>query len=224
MNLDELQAEWIEHDRKLDDLVQLNRKLLYVDRLDKAQSALGRQRRWAIFGIVTNAIVAPFVGMFIALNHGSPRYLLPAITIDLYFIGNLAVHALQAHLLSGLDYAGPVAVIQRRIDEIVKLRIRFARWLAMTMVLIWVPISIVGAKALFRVDLYAIAARWLFANVAVGLCCIPMVLWLARRTARGTMSRPAQRFLREVAGENLSEAKTFLDALADLEQSGAHHS
>ncbi|HEX4050164.1 MAG TPA: hypothetical protein VHY19_04725 [Steroidobacteraceae bacterium] len=222
MNLDDLQTQWTEHDRKLDHLVQLNHKVLNADRLEKARSALRRQRRWAIFGIVSNAIVIPFVGLFIALNHALLRYLLPAIAIDLYFIGNLVIHAIQAHLLSGLDYVGPVIVIQRRIDEIVRLRIRFAQWLAMTMILLWVPISVVGAKQLFGLDLYAIAPRWLLANAAAGVCCIPIVLLVAARVARGKMARPAQHFLREVTGENLSVATTFLSALSELEQDRVH--
>lgn len=218
MNLDELQTRWNEYDRKLDALVQLNRKLFDAGTFAQARSALRRQRLWAILGIITNALVIPFVGLFMALNHGSPKYLLPAAAIDLYFIANLVVHARQVRLLSGLDYTGPVAAIQRRIDQLVRLRIRFAQWLAMTVVLIWVPISIMVAKAFLAWDLYVVAPRWLLANAAAGLCCIPIVLWFARRVARGKMARPSQWLLREIAGENLGAAKTFLDALSDLER------
>jgi hypothetical protein len=175
-------------------------------------------------GIITNALVMPLMGLFIALNHSSPRFVLPAIAIDLYFIANLVMHAKQAHLLAGLDYTGPVTKIQRRIDQLVRLRIRFAQWLAMTMVLIWVPVSIVVAKAFLGLDLYALSPIWLLANAAAGLSCIPIVLWLASRVALGKMVRPSQWFLREVAGENIGAVKNFLDHLSDLGQERSHAS
>ena len=221
MNLDELQATWQDYGRRLDSLVQLNHEILNAGTLDRARSSLQRQRRWAILGIVTNAVVVPFVGLFIASSQATLKYLLPAMTIDLYFIANLIVHARQAHLLAGVDFRGQVTAIQRRIDEIVRLRIRFAQWLAMTVVLMWVPISIVLGKAILGLDLYSLAPRWLIANGVAGLCCIPVVLWLARRVARGTMVRPSQLLLREIAGENLTQAKRFLDDLSELEREGA---
>jgi len=217
MDLEEVQATWKEYDRKLDAVVQLNRKLLNADTLTRARSALRRQKLFAIMGVATNAIVIPIVGMFIAMNHGALAFVLPALAIDAYFIGNLAVHARQVQLLSGLDYSGPVSDIQRRIDEIVRLRIRFARWLAMSMVLMWAPISIVLFKAFLGWNLYAMAPAWLIANTVAGLCVIPLVIRVSRKVSRGKMTPPAQRFLREVAGDNLTAANTFLNALAELE-------
>lgn len=221
MNLDELQTRWNEYDRKLDSLVQLNRKLLNTGTLGRARSALRRQRRSSILATITSALVIPLVGLFIGLNHDSPKYLVPAIAIDLYFIAILIVHARQVHLLSDVDYTGPVAAIQRRIDTLVRLRIRFAQWLTMTMVLMWVPISIVAAKAFLDVDLYTLAPGWLLINTAVGLGLIALMLPFARRVARGQMTAPLQGLLRAAAGENLGAAKTFLGALSDLEQEGS---
>jgi hypothetical protein len=218
MNLDEIQAQWREYDRKLDTLLQLNRRLLNADTLARASSALGRQKLWATVGIMTNAAVIPLVGLFIALNHRSLAFVVPAVAIDVYFIINLLVHAKQTHLLSRLDFAGPVIAIQRRVDEVVRLRIRFARWLALSLVLSWVPISIVVFKALLGWNLYSIAPAWLVVNAILGLCCIPLVLWASSSLARDRLSAPAQRFFREIAGEDLTAARAFLSAVTDFEQ------
>jgi len=221
MNLDELQTRWDEYDRKLDSLVQLNRKLLSAGPLARARSALRRQRLWAILGTIMNALVIPLVGLFIGLNHGSPKYLVPAIAVDLYFIAALVVHARQVHLLSDLDYTGPVAAIQRRIVTLVRLRLRFAQWITMTVVLMWVPFSIVVAKAFLDVDLYAVAPGWLLVNAAAGLCVLAILARFARRVARGQVAPPSQGVLRGIAGENLSAAAAFLDGLSELEQEGS---
>jgi hypothetical protein len=214
MNLDEIQATWKDYDRRLEAALRLNRQLLDVGTLARARSALRRQRLLAMLGAVTNAMVIPLVGFFIALNYRLLAFVLPAIAIDVYFIIKLVVHGRQVHLLSNLDYVGPVVDIQRRIDEVVRLRLGFARWLTMSTVLMWVPVSIVVFKAFLGWSLYVIAPAWLIVNTLVGLCCIPLVFWI-RKVPRDRL--PAG-FLRAVAGENLTAASTFLTALSDFER------
>jgi hypothetical protein len=218
MILDELQTKWQEHDQKLDAAIRLNRELLNERSLSGARAALRRQILFAVAGAVMCWIPIPLMGVFLAFNHASAQFVVPAMLTALYFIVNMLVHIWQAHALSKIDYGKPITLIQKQISAIVKVRIRFAQWLAMSTVLSWVPISIVLFKGLFDLDLYALAPRWLIANSLLGLACIALVIWLSRRNATQGESQSKQRFVRDIAGHNLAAAKEFLETLADFER------
>jgi hypothetical protein len=64
--------------------------------------------------------------------------------------------------------------------------------------------------------------QWLLANTVVGLACIPLVLWLSKQGAAAPDSPRTQRFVRDIAGLNLSTAQSFLKTLAEFESEGNH--
>jgi hypothetical protein len=225
MTLDELQTKWQEHDQKLDAAIRLNRELLNERSLSGAHAALRRQIVLSVAGAVTCWIPVPLMGVFLAFNHSSAQFVVPAMLTALFFSVNMLVHIGQARALSKIDYGKPITLIQKQISAVVKVRIRFAQWLAMSTVLSWVPISIVLFKGLFGWDLYALAPRWLIANSLIGLACIPLVIWLSRRrNATQGESQSKQRFVRDIAGHNIAAANAFLETLTDFERDDSQSS
>jgi hypothetical protein len=81
-----------------------------------------------------------------------------------------------------------------------------------------VPLFIVAMKGLFDVDVYAtFSLSWLAANVLVGLLVIPVGVWACRRYADRVERWPlARRLLRDIGGQNLAGARSFLDSLSQL--------
>lgn len=220
MNLDDLQTQWEEYGRRLDVVLRMNHVRLNAESMAGARSALRRQRGWAVVGIVLNAAGAVLVGLFIVSCDGGLRFTLPALAVGVYCSVNLLLHGRQAQLLSSLDYAGPVVAIQRRIDAVIRVRVRLARWLSMSMILMWAPISIVVFRALLGWDLYSVAPGWLVWNIAIGLCCIPLFSWAANKASRNEMSSSTRRFIWRIAGGNLNAARTFLNMLSEFEREG----
>jgi hypothetical protein len=124
-------------------------------------------------------------------------------------------------MLSGsVDYTGPVAAIQRRLEALRALRIRTTQAIFLLSPLLWTPLLIVGLRALFGVDAYAVLGiPYLLANLTFGVTFALATLWVCRRFADRLDRSPfVQRLARDVAGANLTAALQKLEALAAFER------
>ena len=116
MELDELREKWVEHDRKLDQSLRLNRQLLREMYTRRAKFALWRLAAMLAAGSIFMLIVIVSLGRFIALHWSTPRVSLPAIVLDLSAIAALAALIAQIGLALTIDYNLPVAEIQKRLS------------------------------------------------------------------------------------------------------------
>jgi len=219
MELDELKAKWAEHDRKLDQSIRLNRKLLWDTYTRRARFALWRLAAMLAIGSLFLLAVVVSLGRFIAQNWFAPRFSLPAMALDLAAIAALAALIAQIGLALTIDYNQPVAVIQKRLETLRKIRIRYSQTIFLTMTLTWVPMFIVVMKGSLGWDVYRLFdTTWIVGNVAFGLAILALGLWLGRRYgSRMAGSTFGQRFLRDLAGYNLNAASGFLATLAEFE-------
>jgi len=215
MELDEMQAKWAEHDRKLDESIRLNRQLLRETYTRRARFALWRLATLLALGALTMLVVIISLGRFTAVNWPAPRFVIPAILLDIAAIAALAALTAQIALALGIDYSQPVAVIQKRLETLRRLRIRYTQAICLTMTLTWAPIFIVLMKGFLGLDVYLLfGIQWLVINVAIGL----VVLALGIRVLKKYGPRMSQTFLKELAGSNLNAASGFLATLAEFEQ------
>jgi hypothetical protein len=211
MELDELKAKWAEHDRKLDESLRLNRRLLRDSYTRRAKFALWRLAAMLAAGSIFMLVVIVFLGRFIAQNWFMPRIAGPAIVLDVLAIATLAALNAQIGLALNINYDQPIAVIQKRLETLRKFRIRYIQAIFLMATLTWVPIFIVLTK-LFD-------TAWIVANVAFGLLVLAIGVWVARRYGeRMGNSAVGQRFLRDLAGYNLNAASGFLATLAEFEE------
>ena len=220
MELDELKEKWAEHDRKLDTSIRLNRQLVREVYTNRARSALVRLSAIVGLGAVLLLAVIGSLGDFIYQHLGMPEFALPAAVLDVCAIAALATLILQIALALQTDYEKPVAAIQKRLESLRKVRIRYVQAIFLTAALLWVPMFIVGMKAFFGVDVYQTFDRaWLWSNVLFGLAIIPLGIWLARRYGdRIGQSSFGRKFVNDLAGYNLNSATDFIATLARFEQ------
>ena len=83
MELDELKEKWAEHDRKLDESIRLNRRLLRDSYTRRARFALWRLAAMLAAGSILTLVVIVSLGRFIAQNWSMPKFAWPAIVLDL---------------------------------------------------------------------------------------------------------------------------------------------
>jgi hypothetical protein len=215
MELDELKAKWAEHDRKLDQSIRLNLQLLRETYTRRAKSALWRLAAMLAGGSLVMLAVIVFLGRFIAVNRLMPRFVWPAVVLDLLAIATLAALNAQIGLALNINYNQPVAVIQKRLEMLRKFRIRYIQAVCLAASLTWAPIFIVLMKVFLGVDVYRVfGIRWIVINVAIGLAPIALVVWIFKKYG----PRISPRFIKELAGYNLNSASRFLDTLAEFEQ------
>jgi hypothetical protein len=219
MELDELKEKWINYDRKLDESLRLNRQLLKTMKLSRVRFALQRLAlilaMESILWLAGIVAIGPFIYRHVTLIW----FALPAAILDLYAIANFA--ALIAQIASALqiDYDRPIAVIQKQIEALRVLRIRYIQGSVLGGFVVWVPFVIVVFKGFFGLDAYRLFnTAWLITNVLFGLATMALAIWLSKKFSE-RMSRHTgiQRFMRNLAGYNINAARDFLATFSEFE-------
>jgi hypothetical protein len=218
VELDELKVRWQEQEQKLDAVIRLDRHLLREVVLAKAETALKRLSRFLWVELLLNAGGTMVLGAFLFDHLAEPRFFLPALALQAGLIFLIVAGGRQLAALTAIDYDAPVVEIQRRLAILRAERIRTMQWTLMLAPLAWVPLFIVGMKGLFGVDVYTtFSIPWLVANVLFGLLMIPTGIWASRRYADRLGHWPmVRRLLRDMGGQNLAAARSFLDSLSEF--------
>jgi len=220
MELDELKQHWAEHDRKLETSIRLNQQLAREIYTQRAHSALLRLAAvLSLDAALLLAIVIP-LGLFIRNRLAMPRLVWPAAALEILATGALVTLNLQIVVALQSDYEKPITVIQKRLERLRRMRIRYVQGMFLAVMLSWTPAFIVGMEAFLGVDVYrTFDHAWLLSNVLFGLAIIPLAIWLARKYGdRVSGSKFGRKLLDDIAGHNLNEATEFLATLARFEE------
>ncbi|MDQ2839876.1 MAG: hypothetical protein M3Y72_02310 [Acidobacteriota bacterium] len=213
-----MKEKWTEYDRKLEENIRLNRQLISAIHLKEGRSRLRRLLGFtAIHALLWFGCVAA-LGNFIYEHLAVPRFALPAAALDLYAIGFLIALIRQMILVSRIEYGQPITAIQRQLEAVRLLRIRTTQWAVLAGTVVWAPFLIVMSKAFFGLDMFRVfGAPWVTANLLFGLALIPLAIWTSRKFGdRFTRSPFIQKFMRDLAGNNLNAAITFLASLSEF--------
>ena len=219
MDLDQLKEKWVEYDRKLETNLRLNRQLLSEMQLNRTRSAMQQ----LIAGLALEAVISlagvVALGSFLYEHIAMARFALPAAALDVLAIALLAALIRQITLALQVDYSKPIAAIQKQLEALQILRIRYVQGIFLMVTLAWTPLLIVALKGFFGLDAYLLlSATFLIANLLVGLAVIPLALWLAKKFGDRLGRSPIiQRFMRDLTGFNLNAAFGFLAILSQFE-------
>jgi hypothetical protein len=218
-DLDSLKEKWAEYDRKLEDVIRLNRRILTATTMNRARSSLQRVALFLAVETVIWFVIIVALGSFTHKHIAMPRFALPAIVLDLYAIANLVFLIRQIAAALGIDYGMPVSVIQGRLEAMRMLRIRYIQVSVLAGVLVWTPLVIVALKALLEVDAYSSpGVPWLAANVVFTVAVVALAIFLARKFGQRMSGTPTLRqFMKDLAGYNLREAARFLATLDEFD-------
>jgi hypothetical protein len=220
MDLDVLREKWVEHDKRLEASIRLNRQLLRETYTRRAQSALRRMAAILALGSISLLAVIVSLGVFLHKYGSMPRFLWPAVALDVFAVAALAALNAQIGLALKSDYNQPVATIQKRLETLRMFRIRYSQAIFLTMALTWAPIFIVVMKAFFGVDAYrAFGTAWIVVNVLFGLAFLLVGIWLSKKYGPRVNSTPfGQQLMKDIAGYNLNAATGFLKTLSEFEE------
>lgn len=215
--LEALQAKWAERDRQLERALTLNRRLLVAVAFDRARPTMARFALGQGIEAALSALAVLWIGNFNYLERGDLRYLLPGIGVQVYAIAILALQLIQIGM-ARIDPTEPVALAQSRLERLRILRIRATQATLLSAPLVWGLLVLVMPRGLVGLDVYRhFPFGWLVGNILFGLAFIPIALWLARRFNRRFGGSPFMRnLLRDMAGQSLTKAQSFL---ADLDES-----
>jgi hypothetical protein len=219
-SLDAMKSAWDAQDRKIDEVLRINRQLLAVAKLDRLRTPLRRFMTGLGIEIALLALALLVVGNFIAGSVAELRFVWPAAALDLWLILALAFTVRQFVAARRIAFEKPVAVLQREIADLRILRLHALRWELLTgQIVWWVPFLILALKLLFGIDAYQyLSATFIAVNLLFGVALIPVAIWLAKRYGRAWAGSPFMRKLGDViAGRSLTAAQNYAVALSDFD-------
>ena len=184
MELDELKASWQSLDRRVEDLIAINRRLL--------TETISRKVRWRLAPVLAGAVLNMIIGAWFALVWGkfwsahlaTPAVAVAGIALHLASIGLIVIGVVRLVLVLRIDYTQPVLKIQRSLATLQEFEARsfhavwFACWVLVPAALVAIVMGFAG------VDLWDRASGFLLANLVVCLAgglAPPLLHYWARR-------------------------------------------
>jgi hypothetical protein len=215
MDIDAMKALWQESNRRLEAGMRLNTLLFAQSNLRRVDSSRKEFKRGITLELLVNFAGVFLLGWFAANYVREPRFLIPAMLLDIYAIALVAAGVRRLVELGKVDYDEPVVAIAERLQRLRVSRVRTMMWTLLFGPLMWVPLLIVAARGFFGVDVYATTSpAWLAASVLFGLAMIPAGILIARRFgARLERYSVIRALADEIAGRSLA---TALDDLAAI--------
>lgn len=220
MNLDDIKNQWSAFDKKLDNSIKLNTLLLKEVSLNKTNSYLRRLSVSIYTELILSSLVLLILGNFIWNNLYHIKFLIPAISLDLFIIFLVNSSIRQLIEINSIDFSEPIITNQKKLGSLRVRRINETKMVFLLSPLLWVPLLIVVVRAITGLDPYAILSdSWLLANLVFGLAVIPIVFWVSKHYSHKFQSSLfVQSIMNDIAGRSLNEAIGFLDKLAKFEK------
>lgn len=189
MELDDLKTAWRDLERRLEESEANARALRRDIKMDRARSTL-RRLSWgqALLAAIWIAVIV-IVALFWIEHGATPHLLLAGASLYLYALIGILSCAVQILWIASIDYAAPVVTLQRKLAILRKVRIWNQILLCLPMWALWVVATMVGAKWLFDLDLYARARpgstrAWRSALSGSPSRCGCLGGWAGRRAVR----------------------------------------
>ncbi len=220
MNFDDMKNQWSAFDKKLDNSIKLNTLLLKEVSLNKTNSFLRRLSVSIYTELILSFVVLMLLGNFIWNNLYQIKFLIPAISLDLFVIFLVHSGVRQLIAINSIDFSEPIITNQKKLEGLKVRRINETKMVFLVSPLLWVPLLIVIVRGITGLDPYAMfSASWLVGNLLFGLAVIPIVLWVSKRYSHRFQSSPLVRgIMNDIAGHSLNEAIGFLNKLSKFEE------
>jgi hypothetical protein len=216
-DLDEMKAHWEEYDRKLDHTLRLNREVLRSSTLNRTQSELQKFARGMVIQAAIWFVIVAALGNFLSAHVAEPRIFFCALASAVYCAGMLAACIRMIAAAKQLDYAGPLAAIQTRIEKMRVFRIRATQAGVLAGIILWAPFFVVAVKATLGLD--PVSGTWLLANVGLGILFVPIAIRICRAYGSRLSRIPfIQQVVKDVAGTHLTAAQASLAKLTEFEK------
>lgn len=222
MEFEDFKQLWNEYDRKLEAGLRLNTLLLQQANLGRVKGSMRAYARGFVFESIVNAIGILLIGSFAADHVAEARFLIPALVLGIFAILLVAESIRQMVAAQSIDYGEPVVAIAKELEQLRIKRSSIVKWTLLAAPLLWVPLLIVCLRGFFGVDAYAaLGTAYLAVNLALGICVIPLGLWVSKRYAdRFERSSLVRSLMDDLTGRSLMAALDSLNTIRRFENEG----
>jgi hypothetical protein len=211
MELDDLKVSWQGLDRRLNRLAAMNLALVTDSQTRKARWRLLPVLIGALINVVFGGWLVSVFARFWIAHLDTPSAVIAGVALHLFCLGGVIMGVVQLLLVTRINFARPVLVIQRYLALLQAWEARSFYWVWLGAWLLWPALLVAGAMALANVDLWTAAPGVVLSNVAAGVI-VALLSVLFHRVARrgGKLGGWLDRFL---TSYSVARAKAALDEL-----------
>ena len=209
MDFEEMKRAWQQLNQRMDQQLAISQKQFKDAQTTKARHAL-RPLIWTqifqdLFGVVLILMAVVYWS-----NHDEAHQILSGLIVHAYGILIVILAGMTYGKISRIDYAAPVAAIQKQLAQLRTFSIRSGMAVGLPWWLLWMPFIQV-LFGLLGSDLYAIASGVFHVNIVVGAVGLLATWWFYR-------TRIARRLDDSIAGDSLTQAQKILEEIAQFEK------
>jgi hypothetical protein len=219
LDLETLEAQWLANEAVLERTLRLHLTAARASRLARVETGLRRLRLQVVGELLVNVAALALAGSFLGAHLDSPPLLGCAAALQLAALALVVASARQLRGLARLRLEGPIARTQAELERLRSERLRTGRWTLLASPLLWVPLAVVGGRALLGLDLLTPPwTGWLAASAGLGLAVVAGGAVLGPRLEARLRSWPLlRRLARDLAGLTLAEAMAAAGEVARFE-------
>lgn len=218
MELDDMKLAWQSIDRRLEQVHALDFENYKDRKLAGARRRLMPLQAAALVQFVVGVAMILLFVSFWSSHLEVPHLLVSGALLHAYSVMMIISACRELNIIHGIDYAGPVSAIQRKLAQLRAWRIRMAAVYGVTGCFVWIPFVLVACKAWTGVDIYALAPRAVAFLVVIGagslLLLIAVRHWLRQPGREGLAKRLADSH----AGKSVRGAQAVLDEIVRFEK------
>jgi len=179
MELDELKAIWLQHDKKLSENLKLNEELLRRTNLNSSKREFQKPLNWEIANIIAAVLIVVYLTVQSINLFNEFKFSIPGILSVLLVLVYLFFSILKVNRFLKIDYfQSSVVKLQKDIAELNQLILRIRKY-EFGMALVLVPLLFpIIFKAYNKIDIYnhvwlfIIAIVFAVANGVIGMILI----------------------------------------------------
>jgi uncharacterized membrane protein YfcA len=226
MQLEQLQQHWQQLDQKLDYSLAIQNELMRQVVMQPARRRLHRLAIWPVIDLVFGIVVVLLAGSFLASHWPDSRLVVPAGVVMIGAIALMISSIRQLNCVAELDWAGPVAHIQRSLEHLRVMKIQQFKWVILLSPLVGFCAFVVGLQWILgwlsegRFHLFdKFDANWIVANYIFGVVFVPLGYFAARVLAQKCQRYPWwQAVLNDISGHSLKAAALDVERWSSLQR------
>lgn len=218
-----LENTWNSLNQKLDRNWKLNLEIIRETNLNKARGKV-RGLIWVISITLAHYLFAAVYFMyFTATNWSVSHIAATGILLTLWALGCVIACIHELKLIAEIDYAKPVAKVQKKLLHIQMVIIRSFR-LAVWIVPFYFCFIIFFFRVISGVDIVANSdTTWLIANVIISFgLFLPFAIWAHRKLNPDNIDKKWMKNLLQGQGSQLSSAMALLKNIESFETAEKH--
>lgn len=219
MEIGELKNILAAYDTKLDEKLSLNVASFKNNNLDKSEKRTLSILKYRIIEIVVFALLALFMGDYIASNWNQTHLAISGIIVGVFNLIALAGSIGQVTLLNQIDFEKPIVEIRKKIELVNTHGLLFVKLMFLSTP-IWWSYVVVASDCLFNIDLYAnmdsdFVLKYLIVN---SLLIIPLVWFLNKLTYKNLHIKWVRKTIGFFVGTKTMKALDFLKDIEEFER------